>query len=151
MKVNRQEKILDLISKYEIETQEELIEKLNLEGFNVTQATISRDIRELKLSKVMTGRGTYRYILPVRYENPIGIKFNNAIVESITGVQYAQNIIVLKTYPGHSQAVAVSIDALNMPQILGCVAGDDTIIVVTADMESANEISTKIKDMIKSI
>ncbi len=151
MKNNRHEKILDLISRYEIETQEELIEKLNLSGFRVTQATVSRDIRELKLSKVMTGRGTYRYILPVRYDNPIGIKFNNAIAESIISINYAQNIIVLKTYPGHSQAVAVSIDALNIPQILGCVAGDDTIIAVASDEESAKDISIKIKDIIKSI
>lgn len=152
MKSKRQEKIISLVSKYEIETQEDLIAKLHADGVEVTQATVSRDIRELKLTKILTGHGTYRYILPLTGEAEKSFKFNSALVESIKNVDFAQNIIVLKTSPGMASAVATGLDSLDQqPDILGCVAGDDTIIIVTRDNESARLISEKIKSMLKSI
>lgn len=151
MKSVRQEKILEIINRYEVETQEDLILRLNAEGFNVTQATVSRDIRQMKLTKVLTGRGSYRYIQSARNAGDDGVRFNNALVDSILNVDYAGNIIVLKTYPGLASAVATGIDSIHMVEILGCVAGDDTIIIVARDEKSAGEVSDKLKGMIKTI
>ena len=151
MKTVRQEKILEIINKYEVETQDDLISHLNAEGFTVTQATISRDIREMKLTKVLTGRGSYRYIQSRRTTGEENIRFNNALADSILKVDYAGNMIVLKTYPGLASAVATGIDAIHMVEILGCVAGDDTIIIVSRDEKSAGEISEKLKGMMKTI
>lgn len=150
MKNKRQEKILELIAKYEIETHDEMITKLREDGYNVTQATISRDLRELKLTKVLTSRGTYKYTVNNSRHHANNVKFNNAVVDSIVSVDYAGNNIVLKTYPGMAQAVASSVDALSVESILGCVGGDDTIIIVTRDEESSAEISEKIKELIKA-
>lgn len=150
MKNKRQEKILELIAKYEIETHDDMISRLRDDGYNVTQATISRDMRELKLTKVLTSRGTYKYTVNNSRHHANNVKFNNAVVDSIVRVDYAGNNIVLKTYPGMAQAVASSVDALNVDDILGCVGGDDTIIIVTRDEESSAEISEKIKELIKT-
>lgn len=152
MKSKRQEKIVSLVSQYEIETQEELISRLRSEGVDVTQATVSRDIRELKLTKILTGHGTYRYILPITGEAEKNFKFNSALVESICSVDSAENIIVLKTYPGMAQAVATGLDSIDrQPDLLGCVAGDDTILVVAKNTECAKNIAEKIKGMLKAI
>lgn len=151
MKKNRQEKLLELISRYEIDTQDELIGRLREHGYDVTQATVSRDIRELKIAKMMTGRGVYRYVLPKQVDNGGGLKFNPALVDSVISVDSACNIIVLKTYPGLAQAVAVGIDHLEIQQILGCVAGDDTIITVTRDAECATMIAERIRELMKNI
>ena len=151
MKSLRQEKILEIINKYEVETQDDLIFHLNAEGFSVTQATVSRDIRQMKLTKVLTGRGSYRYIQSTRKAGDDGVRFNNALVDSILNVDYAGNIIVLKTYPGLASAVATGIDSIHMIEILGCVAGDDTIIIVARDEKRAGEISEKLKGMMKTI
>ncbi len=149
MKRNRQEKMLDLISRYEIDTQDELIARLRECGFDVTQATVSRDIRELKISKMMTGKGTYRYVLPKQATAGSGQKFSTALIDSIISVDSACNLVVLKTYPGLANAVAVGIDNMNFPQILGCVAGDDTIMIATRDHESATMISDRLHDLLK--
>ena len=142
MKSKRQEKILELIAEYEIETQEELIFYLNKFGFEATQATISRDIRELKLTKIIGSTGNYRYAAherqPVANPTP---KFNGVLVDSITKVSYANNIIVLKTFPGLANAI----------EILGCVAGDDTVIIVLSSEAAAKDISEKIKHMMRSV
>lgn len=151
MKKNRQEKMLELISKYEIDTQDELIECLREHGFEVTQATVSRDIRELKISKMTTGKGSYRYVLPKQMESTGGMKFSAALIDSIITVDHACNTVVLKTYPGMAQAVAVGIDGMKLHQILGCVAGDDTILVVVRDEEAATMIADKIHDLLKNI
>ena len=150
MKSKRQNKIIELIEKYDIDTQDALIEKLRENGFGVTQATISRDIKELKLTKGMGASGYYRYMLP-QNEGTNAPKFNSALAESIKKVDTAANIIVLRTYPGLAQAVATGIDAIHMSEILGCVAGDDTIMIVVRDETSAAEIGDKIKSMIRSI
>ncbi|MBE6530191.1 MAG: arginine repressor [Ruminococcaceae bacterium] len=151
MKKNRQEKLLDLISRYEIETQEELIEKLRENGYEVTQATISRDIRELKIAKMTTGKGRYRYVLPRRIEDTPSVKFSAALMDSIVSVNNSGNITVLKTYPGLASAVAAGIDHMKLHQILGCIAGDDTIFVLTVDSESADALAKQVHDLLKNI
>lgn len=151
MKRNRQEKLLELISRYEIETQDELIARLRENGYNATQATISRDIRELQIAKMTTGRGTYRYVLPKRAEPAPAVSFSAALIDSIVSSQAAQNLVVLKTYPGMAQAVAAGIDRMQMNQIVGCVAGDDTILVVTQDAACAVMLSEQIHELLRGI
>ena len=141
--------MLELISKYEIDTQDELIARLRENGFDVTQATVSRDIRELKIAKMTTGKGTYRYVLPRQIDTASGMKFNTALVDSIISVDYACNIAVLKTYPGLANAVAAALDSMNVQQILGCVAGDDTIMIATRDYDSAEMISQRMHELLK--
>lgn len=151
MKSNRQEKILELINQYEIETQDDLIRHLQNSGFVVTQATISRDIRELKLTKVLTGHGSYRYVMPSQPEALQFPKYNRTVIESIISAECAGNILVIKTYPGLAQAVALGIDNMNLPKILGTVGGDDTIISVTKDSEYAKEAVRKIHELMRSL
>ena len=150
MKSQRHERMLELVSKYEIETQEEMMERLRAEGFKVTQATVSRDLKELKLTKTLTARGTYRYALSQARHGVGNVKINNAMADSITEVKYSLNNVVIKTYPGLAAAVAFAVDSLNMPSILGCVAGDDTVIIVTIDEASSAELSEKITELMKS-
>ena len=149
MKKNRHEKIIEIVEKHEVETQDELIEHLRKLGYEVTQATVSRDIRELKLTKVMSERGSYRYELPKTNETIGSFKFSHALAESITSVDYALNTVVIKTFPGMAQAVAVGIDNLHLQIILGCVAGDDTILVVARTAEAAADLNTRIKEIIR--
>lgn len=151
MKNKRQDKIISLITRYEIETQEELIGMLYKEGFQVTQATVSRDIRELKLTKVLTGRGSYRYTVSSTNENSPAIKFNRALVNSIISVDYAINNIVIKTYPGLATAVATGLDSIDSNEILGCVAGDDTIIMVVKTENAAQDLSARIHALLDSV
>ena len=149
MKRLRQEKLLELISKYEIDTQDELIERLRESGFEVTQATVSRDIRELNISKMTTGKGTYRYVLP-KHTSPISnMKFNSALIDALISIDYACNIVVLKTHAGLANALAVGIDAMHLDNILGCVAGDDTILLVSRSESDARYIADRFRDMIK--
>ncbi len=150
MKSQRHARILELVSKYEIETQEDMMSRLQSEGFKVTQATVSRDLKELKLTKTLTARGTYRYSVNSSRRHGGSGKLNNAMVDSITQVDYSLNTVVIKTYPGLAQAVASAVDALNMHSILGSVAGDDTIIVVTRSEDDAKEINEKITELMKT-
>jgi transcriptional regulator of arginine metabolism len=145
MKKNRHEKIIEIVEKYDVETQDELIEYLRKTGYEVTQATVSRDIRELKLTKVMSEKGSYRYELPKTNESLGSFKFSHALAESITSVDYAMHTVVVKTFPGMAQAVAVGIDNLHLPVILGCVAGDDTIIMVVRDPQTALNLKSELK------
>ena len=149
MKRIRQEKMLELISKYEIDTQDELIERLRESGFEVTQSTVSRDIRELKISKMTTGKGTYRYVLPKQTAPASNMKFNSALIDALISVDYACNIVVLKTHAGLANAVAVGLDSMHLENILGCVAGDDTIMLVSRSEESAKLISDRFQGMVK--
>ena len=109
MKRLRQEKMLELISKYEIDTQDELIERLRESGFEVTQATVSRDIRELHISKMTTGKGTYRYVLPKQNAPVYNMKFSSTLIDALISVDYACNIIVLKTHAGLANALTESV------------------------------------------
>lgn len=150
MKVKRHNKILEIISAYNIETQEDLIEKLRLAGFNVTQATVSRDIRELKLLKVMSEDGFYKYVVPGTPHGDQKHIYSKAIDGSIKSVEYSLNSIVIKTYPGLANAVAARIDSFHEPDILGCVAGDDCVIMIAKNTESANTLTEKFREMIVS-
>ncbi|MBE6586247.1 MAG: arginine repressor [Ruminococcaceae bacterium] len=150
MKKKRLDKIIEIITAHEVETQDELITYLRAEGFDVTQATISRDIRELKLTKVMTGRGNYRYIMPELGQDVKGLHLSHALSDAITRVAYAENIVVVHTYPGMAQAVALEVDRLNHGGILGSVAGDDTIFIVTSDKHCAHTVSEEIKELIRT-
>ena len=150
MKGNRQKKILEIINRYHIETQDDLIERLLVEGFSVTQATVSRDIRELQLTKVLTSKGNYRYVAPKKEELVAGMKINAALVDSIISVDYAQNLVVISTFPGLAQAVAAGIDNLAIAEVLGCVAGDDTIFVAARNESAAKSISERIHVMMKA-
>lgn len=150
MKANRQKKILEIINRYHVETQDDLIDQLLMEGFSVTQATISRDIRELQLTKVLTGKGSYRYVAPKKEDMVAGMKINAALVDSIISVDYAQNLVVVHTFPGLAQAVAAGIDNLSIAEVLGCVAGDDTILVATRSDAAAKSISERIHIMMKA-
>ena len=149
MKRIRQEKLLELVSKYEIDTQDELIERLRECGFEVTQATISRDIRELNISKMTTGKGTYRYVLPKQNVPAYNMKFSSALIDALISVDYACNIIVLKTHAGLANALAVGLDSMHLENILGCVAGDDTILLVARGEECASKIADRFRSMIK--
>ena len=151
MKSNRQNAIIELIEKFEVETQEDMISRLRALGYEVTQATVSRDIRELKLTKVLTSHGTYRYVKNRGNHHEGNIKLNHAVVDSIVKVDYSSNIVVLKTYPGLAMAVASGVDALNLSNVLGCIGGDDTIMIVTRDEETSAKISENIKELIKGI
>lgn len=150
MKKGRQEKILELIAKYEIETQDELIEFLGQEGYNVTQATISRDIRDLDLVKVAMPDGAYKYV--VSHVSGKGARnaglLSHSVVDTVLSITCAQNIIVLRTTPGMAQAVALAIDRIPDNDILGSVAGDDTIIVVTPTTEIAEHVAAKMRRLL---
>ena len=150
MKSQRHARILELVSKYEIETQEDMMTRLLEDGFKVTQATVSRDLKELKLTKTLTARGTYRYVVNTTRQHTGSVKLNNAMVDSIIQVDYSLNNVVIKTYPGLANAVASGVDALNMHSILGCVAGDDTIIIITRDEESSAELSRTLTELMKT-
>src|SRR5690606_829293 len=144
----RHAKILELIEKYPIETQEELAEKLREHGMDVTQATVSRDIKELRLIKVMSDDGTYRYASITRSENNISNKLLTVFTESFVSCDYANNIVVVKTLPGMAQAAASAVDALKWPEIVGTIAGDDTIMIVCRAEKIAEELVSKFNRMI---
>lgn len=142
MKPKRQEKILEIIANNNIETQEDLISALRSEGFNATQATASRDIRQLKLVKVLDN-GVYKYVAPKSEVDNSGA-YNHALFSAITDIKYALNNVVIKTSPGLAQAVAAGIDTMHDVDILGCVAGDDCIILVSKSEEASIHITEKI-------
>ncbi len=147
MKKGRQEKILELITKYEIETQDDLMDMLMIEGYKVTQATVSRDIRDLDLVKVATGDGSYKYVVS-HISKGAGATVSllrNPIVDTVINIDHAQNIIVVKTTPGMAQAVATFIDRMQESSILGSVAGDDTIILVARDNGAAEDAAKRLK------
>ena len=128
MKSDRHEKILELIENYDIETQEELAQRLQTSGFRVTQATISRDIRELKLSKINSAGGRQKYIAMTVGDKGINDKMSRVLKEGYVSCKEASHLMVVKTVPGMAMAVAAAIDALDMPGFAGCIAGDDTIM-----------------------
>lgn len=146
MKNARQQKILELIDTYNIDTQEMMIEKLKEAGINATQTTISRDIRELKLIKGMTAKGEYKYILPGAKKEANTPVLNSALTDSVLHIEAAGNIVVVKTYPGMANALAVCVDSLEKPHIVGSVAGDDTILLVLRSDEVAREVARELKE-----
>ena len=145
MKNARQQKILELIEEYDIDTQETLIEKLRESGYNVTQTTVSRDIKQLSLVKGVTGRGTYKYVSPSAKANVGTPVLNSAITESIVHIEAAENIIVVKTFSGMANAVGVCVDSLHLAGLVGSVAGDDTVLLVAKSSAVAKELEVELK------
>lgn len=138
MKMNRQAKILELIESKDIETQEQLLAELNEYGFSTTQATISRDIKELRIIKEQSSGGVYRYTAsPRQLEPTLTSKLNNIFKQSIVACDHAQNIVVIKTMPGLASAACSAIDAMNLDMIVGTLAGDDTAFLLMRDTAAA--------------
>ena len=149
MKNERQEKILAIIAASAIETQEQLIDSLRQEGISCTQATISRDIKQLRIIKELGPDGVYRYsTTPKPVEHTFSAKLNLIFRQCITGVDYAQNMIVIKTMPGLANGAAAAIDKLNIPEMLGTLAGDDTCFVVLKDTQAAASLCAEIREQI---
>ena len=150
MKNERHEKILELIRENDIGTQEDLASMLQAAGFPVTQATISRDIRALHLLKSPAGNGGYKYVMP---KSPVGnhsVRIGHAVADSIVKVDFAGNLVVLKTYPGMAQSVGAIVDSMNSHDIVGSVAGDDTVLVVVRSDERAEIVASYIQDAVRS-
>lgn len=135
MKVNRHAKIVELINKYQIETQEELAERLNEAGFGVTQATVSRDIRDLKLTKVPMENGKNKYAVLQSEQNGLGEKYIRILRDGFVSMDMAQNILVIKTVSGMAMAVAAALDAMKWREIVGCIGGDDTIMCAVRSVD----------------
>ena len=144
MKRNRQEAILRVISQYEVETQQELAQRLKEEGFEVTQATVSRDIRDMKLSKMPTGEGHQKYVRFHNDEKHLSGKYVNVLKEGFVSIDMAQNILVVKTVSGMAMAVAAAIDAMKYPEIVGSIAGDDTIMMAVRTVEDTKSLMNQI-------
>lgn len=149
MKSQRQAKILEIISKTNVQTQEQLLAALQAEGFYGTQATISRDIKELRIVKELTSMGTYRYSAPVNeMEGSFTGKLNTIFRECVVSFDYAQNIIVIRTLPGLASAAGSALDGMHLNSVVGTLAGDDTVIVVMRDNHSAAALCGEIKGLI---
>ena len=151
MKSNRQNAIIDIIENNDIETQEELIGLLAERGFKVTQATVSRDIRELKLIKVTGELGKYKYIVPAAGSEESMHVYVAAFAASVKSVEAAMNLVIIKTYPGLANAVAANLDSNDSLGIVGCVAGDDTIFAATHTAEAASAVCEKIKSSLRNV
>ena len=149
MKSQRQAKIMEIISTRNVETQEQLLAALQNEGFRGTQATISRDIKELRIVKELTSLGTYRYTVPTNEASgSFSSRLNTIFRECVIGYDYAQNIIIIKTLPGLASAAGSAIDAMNMNMVVGTLAGDDTVMVVMRDNNAAAIFCGEIKNLI---
>ena len=147
MKYKRQKKILELIAEYDIETQDDLIERLRESGYDVTQATVSRDIRELKLVKTAMPDRRYRYEV-AQYEGiEISTKYRNIIKETVIKVDYVGNTVVLRTYTGMAQAAAAAVDGMGWDEIVGTLAGDDTIFILMRDTAPAIGFAEKVSQI----
>lgn len=148
MKKKRHEKIVEIIGEYPVGTQEELASLLEDNGFEVTQATVSRDIRELHLSKVPAAGGAQRYVLIHKDETRLGEKYIRVLRDGFISIDAAQNLIILKTVSGMAMAVAAAIDAMNLKEVVGSIAGDDTVMVVVRTTEEAKRLIDKIKTIV---
>ena len=149
MKSQRQAKIMEIITNRDIETQEHLLQELNKAGFRSTQATISRDIKELRIVKELTSFGTYRYTTAAReVPSTFSGRLNTIFRECVTNFDYAQNMVVIHTLPGLANAAASALDAMNMSVIVGTIAGDDTVFVVMRDTNAAAAFCGEIKSLL---
>ena len=149
MKVNRHEKIIELIRQYDIETQEELAQRLYEAGYQVTQATVSRDIKELKLFKVPAENGGQKYALFRPEENDgLNAKYVRVLRAGYVSMAMAQNILVIKTVPGMAMAVAAALDKFQFPEIVGCIAGDDVIMCAIHNVDETLLVMEKLRKLI---
>lgn len=148
MKSKRHTRILELIQLHEISTQEELSDYLKAEGYQVTQATVSRDIRELKLTKVSMGNAKPRYAAVAENTEDLKEKYNHVFQNGFVSMDMAQNILVIKTISGMAMAVAAALDALKWHEMVGCIAGDDTIMCANRSVDDTLEVMMKIKKIV---
>ena len=150
MKTKRQAKIVEIISNTNVETQEQLLKALEEEGFTSTQATISRDIKELRIVKELTSLGTYRYSVSEKDATPaLTDRLNTIFRECVTSIDYAENIIVIHTLPGLASAAGSALDAMKINVVLGTLAGDDTVMIVMRDSNAAAAFCGEIKSVIR--
>lgn len=148
MKTKRQAKMLELIKRNDIETQEELSDYLEREGYQVTQATVSRDIRELKLTKVAMSNGRQKYVALQETDENLSQKYVRVFHDGFVSMDMAQNILVIKTVSGMAMAVAAAVDAMKFREIVGSIAGDDTIMMAVRTVEDTKVLMEKIKAML---
>ena len=148
MNNKRQKQILDILSSNVIETQEELIDRLNACGYKVTQATISRDIKDLKLVKTATDRNRYRYVKSGSEESKQSVKYDNILFETMVSVDVAGHLIVIKTHNGMAMAAGAAIDAMGWNEIVGSIAGDDTVFVAVRTEEGVRYIYEKLNSVL---
>ena len=149
MKNGRQKQILTIVSEHDVETQEELIVRLKASGFKATQATVSRDIKELRLIKMATENGHYKYVQSVGEDGKSSAKFDNVLRETVISVRNAGPIVVVRTYAGMAWAAAAAVDAMQINCILGTIAGDDTIFIAVSDEVASDLIEKKIERIIQ--
>lgn len=150
MKVLRHAKIIEIINSKEVETQDELAEELKNLGMNVTQATVSRDIKELKLIKVLSSTGRYKYIATTPEQNFLSNKLVNIFSQTVLYVENIENFVIIKTISGSASAAAEALDSLNFDEIAGTIAGDNTIFILVRSVEKAQELVKKAKKMLNS-
>ena len=150
MKVSRHAKIIELISQNDIETQEELAEYLNNAGFKVTQATVSRDIRDLKLTKVSLNGGKQKYVIHRQDEDGMSEKYIRVLRDGYMSMDMAQNILVIKTVSGMAMAVAAALDEIHFHEIVGCIAGDDTVMCAVRSVDDTILLMDKLKKLISA-
>lgn len=149
MKRDRHAKIKELVEKYEIDTQEELARRLIEAGFQVTQATVSRDIRQMKLTKISRKDGGFKYAILMESEHYLSDKYLRVLKDGFNSMDVAQNILVVKTVSGMAMAVAAAIDSMKFKEILGSIAGDDTIMMVLKDNRDASKVYSEIMEMME--
>ena len=149
MKTVRQVAILDIIEKQEIETHEELASSLNARGIRVTQATVSRDIKELRLLKVLTPSGKYKYATGDQADNNLTDRFIRMLAESLLSVSSANNLIVVKTLSGSANVAAEALDSMHWPEVLGTLAGDNTVLLIIRSNEETITVTSRIREMMK--
>ncbi|MEQ2443511.1 arginine repressor [Pseudoflavonifractor intestinihominis] len=150
MKSKRQEEILRIIEEVDVETQDQLLEQLRLRGVTSTQATISRDIKELHLIKELTGYGTYKYVVSERKTSlNFAGRLRTIFKEGVTSFDVAQNIVVVKTMPGLASAACAAVDGMEIPDLVGSLAGDDTALLIMRTNEAAAEFCNEIHKMLK--
>lgn len=149
MKNGRQKQILTIVSEHDVETQEELIVRLKASGFKATQATVSRDIKELRLIKMATENGHYKYVQSVGEDGKSSAKFDNVLRETVISVRNAGPIVVVRTHAGMAMAAAAAVDAMQINCILGTIAGDDTIFIAVSDEVASDLIEKKIERIIQ--
>ncbi len=152
MKATRQAKVLELIRENEIETQEELLSYLEREGFLVTQATVSRDIRELKLTKAPADGGRQKYVsLPGQGDDSLLEKYERVFGDGVVSMDMAQNILVIKTMSGMAMAVAAAVDAMQMDEMVGCIAGDDTVMCAVRSAGEAAAVMGRLRKLLDQL
>ena len=149
MKTKRQTKMLELIKKHDIETQEELSDDLQKEGYQVTQATVSRDIRELKLTKVAMSNGRQKYAALTEANEDLSEKYTRVFRDAFVSMDMAQNILVIKTVSGMAMAVAAAIDAMHLHEIVGCIAGDDTIMCAVRSVDDTIAVMSRLRKLVE--